>query len=137
MQQASSAFDVDAFGRRHIGTTPADHERMLAEVGYESLDELMAAAVPSSIRMGEVLDSAIPAAATEREALAELAALAEQNTVRTSMIGLGYSGTITPSVIQRNVLENPSWYTAYTPYQPEISQGRLEALINFRRWCPT
>ncbi|MDQ0575967.1 aminomethyl-transferring glycine dehydrogenase [Agromyces albus] len=132
MQQASSAFDVDAFGRRHIGTTPADHERMLAEVGYESLDELMAAAVPSSIRMGEVLDSAIPAAATEREALAELAALAEQNTVRTSMIGLGYSGTITPSVIQRNVLENPSWYTAYTPYQPEISQGRLEALINFQ-----
>ncbi|MBT2498883.1 aminomethyl-transferring glycine dehydrogenase [Agromyces sp. ISL-38] len=132
MQQASSAFDVDAFGRRHIGTTPADHGRMLAEVGYESLDELMAAAVPSSIRMGEVLESAIPAAATEREALAELAELAEQNTVRTSMIGLGYSGTITPSVIQRNVLENPSWYTAYTPYQPEISQGRLEALINFQ-----
>ena len=128
----SSTFDLDAFGRRHIGTTPDDHARMLAELGYETLDDLMAAAVPTSIRMEEVLNSAIPAAATEREALAELAALAEQNTVRTSMIGLGYSGTITPAVIQRNVLENPSWYTAYTPYQPEISQGRLEALINFQ-----
>ena len=128
----SSTFDLDAFGRRHIGTTPDDHARMLSELGYETLDDLMAAAVPTSIRMAEVLNSAIPAAATEREALAELAALAEQNTVRTSMIGLGYSGTITPAVIQRNVLENPSWYTAYTPYQPEISQGRLEALINFQ-----
>ena len=105
---------------------------MLAALGYDSLDALMTAAVPTSIRMGEVLNSAIPAAATEREALAELAGLAEQNTVRTSMIGLGYYGTITPAVIQRNVLENPSWYTAYTPYQPEISQGRLEALINFQ-----
>jgi glycine dehydrogenase len=129
---ASSTFDLDAFGRRHIGTTPDDHTRMLAELGYETLDDLMTAAVPTAIRMEEVLNSAIPAAATEREALAELAALAEQNTVRTSMIGLGYFGTITPAVIQRNVLENPSWYTAYTPYQPEISQGRLEALINFQ-----
>ncbi|HEU0181308.1 MAG TPA: glycine dehydrogenase (aminomethyl-transferring), partial [Agromyces mariniharenae] len=105
---------------------------MLAALGYDSLDALMTAAVPTAIRMGEVVDSVIPPAATEREAIAELAALAEQNTVRTSMIGLGYSGTITPAVIQRNVLENPSWYTAYTPYQPEISQGRLEALINFQ-----
>jgi len=128
----SSTFDLDAFGRRHIGTTPSDHGIMLAELGYDSLEALMTAAVPSSIRMGEVLNSAIPAAATEREALAELAALADQNAVRTSMIGLGYFGTITPAVIQRNVLENPSWYTAYTPYQPEISQGRLEALINFQ-----
>ncbi|KRE21594.1 aminomethyl-transferring glycine dehydrogenase [Agromyces sp. Soil535] len=128
----SSAFDADAFGRRHIGTTPHDHEWMLAALGYDSLDALMTAAVPTAIRMGEVIDSVIPPAATEREALEELAALAEQNTVRTSMIGLGYSGTITPAVIQRNVLENPSWYTAYTPYQPEISQGRLEALINFQ-----
>ncbi|WP_127793905.1 aminomethyl-transferring glycine dehydrogenase [Agromyces sp. LHK192] len=132
MPSTSSTFDLDAFGRRHIGTTPADHARMLAELGHDTIDDLMAAAVPTAIRMGEVLSSAIPAAATEREALAELAALAEQNTVRTSMIGLGYSGTITPAVIQRNVLENPSWYTAYTPYQPEISQGRLEALINFQ-----
>ncbi|GAA1056704.1 glycine dehydrogenase (decarboxylating) [Agromyces luteolus] len=128
----STAFDVDAFGRRHIGTTPRDHEWMLAALGYDSLDALMDAAVPSAIRMHEVLDSVIPAAATEREALSELRELADANTVRTSMIGLGYSGTITPAVIQRNVLENPSWYTAYTPYQPEISQGRLEALINFQ-----
>lgn len=128
----SPAFDLDAFGRRHIGTTPHDHEWMLAALGYDSLDALMTAAVPTAIRMGEVVDSVIPPAATEREAIGELAALAEQNTVRTSMIGLGYSGTITPAVIQRNVLENPSWYTAYTPYQPEISQGRLEALINFQ-----
>lgn len=128
----SPAFDLDAFGRRHIGTTPHDHEWMLAALGYDSLDALLTAAVPTAIRMGEVVDSVIPPAATEREAIGELAALAEQNTVRTSMIGLGYSGTITPAVIQRNVLENPSWYTAYTPYQPEISQGRLEALINFQ-----
>jgi glycine dehydrogenase len=132
LSTTSSAFGADAFARRHIGTTEGDHARMLAALGHQTLDELMAAAVPASIRMGEVLDSAIPAAATEREAIAELAALADQNTVRTSMIGLGYSGTITPAVIQRNVLENPSWYTAYTPYQPEISQGRLEALINFQ-----
>ncbi|WP_136707888.1 aminomethyl-transferring glycine dehydrogenase [Agromyces sp. H66] len=132
MTSTSPAFDVDAFGRRHIGTTPRDHEWMLAALGYDSLDALLKAAVPTAIRMGEVFDSAIPAAATEREALAELRALADANTVRTSMIGLGYSGTITPAVIQRNVLENPSWYTAYTPYQPEISQGRLEALINFQ-----
>jgi glycine dehydrogenase len=128
----SPAFDVDAFGRRHIGTTPRDHEWMLAALGYDSLDALMDAAVPTAIRMHDVVDSVIPAAATEREALAELRALADANTVRTSMIGLGYSGTITPAVIQRNVLENPSWYTAYTPYQPEISQGRLEAIINFQ-----
>lgn len=129
---SSPAFDVDAFGRRHIGTTPRDHEWMLAALGYDSLDALMDAAVPTAIRMHQVVDSVIPAAATEREALAELRALADANTVRTSMIGLGYSGTITPAVIQRNVLENPSWYTAYTPYQPEISQGRLEAIINFQ-----
>ncbi|GAA4371540.1 aminomethyl-transferring glycine dehydrogenase [Agromyces bauzanensis] len=132
MTSTSSAFDVGAFGRRHIGTTPHDHEWMLAALGYDSLDALMTAAVPTAIRMREVVDSAIPAAATEREAIAELRALADANTVRTSMIGLGYFGTETPAVIRRNVLENPSWYTAYTPYQPEISQGRLEALINFQ-----
>ncbi|WP_173924460.1 aminomethyl-transferring glycine dehydrogenase [Agromyces sp. Marseille-P2726] len=129
---SSSTFDLDAFGRRHIGTTPDDHALMLTQVGHESLDDLMAAAVPTAIRMEEVIDSVIPPAATERQAIAELAGLAQQNSVRTSLIGLGYSGTITPAVIQRNVLENPSWYTAYTPYQPEISQGRLEALINFQ-----
>ncbi|WP_370454777.1 aminomethyl-transferring glycine dehydrogenase [Schumannella sp. 10F1B-5-1] len=108
---------------------------MLDAVGYASVDALMDAAVPSGIRLqpGENDGTAaLPPAATEREALAELRALADRNTVRRSMIGLGYYGTVTPSVIQRNVLENPSWYTAYTPYQPEISQGRLEALINFQ-----
>jgi len=125
-------FAHDAFARRHIGTAPDDHRRMLDALGYGSLDDLMHAAVPASIRISERLESAIPPAATEREALDELRALAEQNTPRTAMIGLGYFGTLTPAVIQRNVLENPSWYTAYTPYQPEISQGRLEALLNFQ-----
>jgi glycine dehydrogenase len=124
--------DPSAFRHRHIGTTADTRARMLAAIGLGSTDELMARAVPASIRTGDDAPSALPAAATEREALAELRRLAAKNTVRTSMIGLGYSGTITPAVIQRNVLENPSWYTAYTPYQPEISQGRLEALLNFQ-----
>ncbi|GAA2748947.1 aminomethyl-transferring glycine dehydrogenase [Amnibacterium kyonggiense] len=122
----------DAFQRRHIGTTPDAQAAMLAAVGVDSTDELMARAVPSAIALADDAPSALPPAATERRAIAELRALAARNTVRTSMIGLGYSGTITPAVIQRNVLENPSWYTAYTPYQPEISQGRLEALLNFQ-----
>ncbi|KQX07415.1 MULTISPECIES: aminomethyl-transferring glycine dehydrogenase [unclassified Leifsonia] len=132
MTSASSAFDMDAFGRRHIGVGLDAQAEMLTELGYDSLESLMSAAVPASIAIGEHLTSVIPEAATEREALAELRSLADQNTVRTSLIGLGYYGTITPAVIKRNVLENPSWYTAYTPYQPEISQGRLEALINFQ-----
>ncbi|AMB59018.1 aminomethyl-transferring glycine dehydrogenase [Microterricola viridarii] len=132
MNPTSSAFNTDAFGRRHIGVGVNEQQQMLQTLGYDSLEDLLTAAVPESIRVGEILNSAIPDAATEREALAELRAIADQNTVRTSMIGLGYYGTITPSVIKRNVLENPSWYTAYTPYQPEISQGRLEALINFQ-----
>src|SRR3546814_8396886 len=90
----------------------------------------MDAAVPSGSRAAAALS--LPEARSEREALADLRVLAGRNRVRRSMIGLGYHGTITPAVIQRNVLENPSWYTAYTPYQPEISQGRLEALINFQ-----
>ncbi|MET0932904.1 MAG: glycine dehydrogenase (aminomethyl-transferring), partial [Mycetocola sp.] len=122
----------ELFSERHIGTDAAAQASMLASVGYDSVDALVEAAVPESIHVGEILNSSIPPAATEREALAELRLLADQNTVRTSMIGLGYYGTITPAVIKRNVLENPSWYTAYTPYQPEISQGRLEALINFQ-----
>jgi glycine dehydrogenase len=122
---------TDQFADRHIGTDSVAQLAMLAAVGYDSIDALMDAAVPTAIRVAE-LPSTIPAPATEREALAELRALADANTVRRSMIGLGYYGTITPAVIQRNVLENPSWYTAYTPYQPEISQGRLEALINFQ-----
>lgn len=118
------------FADRHIGTDSAAQQIMLQAVGYSSVDDLMDAAVPSGIRVQAA--AALPAAVSERAALAELRALAAKNRVRRSMIGLGYSGTITPAVIQRNVLENPSWYTAYTPYQPEISQGRLEALINFQ-----
>ncbi len=121
-----------SFADRHIGTTPADQQTMLEAVGQSSLDALVRAAIPESIHVGPVTDSVIPAAVGETEALAELRAKAGRNTVRRAMIGLGYHGTHTPAVIQRNVLENPSWYTAYTPYQPEISQGRLEALINFQ-----
>jgi glycine dehydrogenase len=123
---------LDGFAARHIGTDAAAQRRMLDVLGYDSVDDLLATAVPASIqtRAGETSD--IPAAASEAEALAELRALASQNRVARPMIGLGYYDTFTPSVIARNVLENPSWYTAYTPYQPEISQGRLEALINFQ-----
>lgn len=123
---------TDRFVDRHIGTDSVEQLHMLQAVGYDTIDHLMDAAVPSGIRLAQQGPSSIPAPATEREALAELRAIAAHNRVRRSMIGLGYSGTITPAVIQRNVLENPSWYTAYTPYQPEISQGRLEALINFQ-----
>ncbi|MFP1601705.1 aminomethyl-transferring glycine dehydrogenase [Microbacterium sp. 2216-1] len=108
---------------------------MLAALGVDGdapVEALMRQAVPQSIFTEPAADSGIPTAASEAEALAELRALASRNTVNRAMIGLGYYGTFTPSVIQRNVLENPSWYTAYTPYQPEISQGRLEALINFQ-----
>ncbi|MFJ8828131.1 aminomethyl-transferring glycine dehydrogenase [Streptomyces sp. NPDC102467] len=118
------------FEQRHIGPDDAAQAKMLAQVGYGSLDELTAAAVPDVIKSAEALD--LPAARTEAEVLAELRALADRNQVLGSMIGLGYYGTFTPPVILRNVMENPSWYTAYTPYQPEISQGRLEALLNFQ-----
>ncbi|TQL47331.1 glycine dehydrogenase [Homoserinimonas aerilata] len=122
-----------AFASRHIGTTGVDDEQvMLAAVGYESVEALVQAAVPQSIHVDPIANSTIPPAASEREALAELRVIAGYNRVRRSMIGLGYHDTVTPAVIKRNVLENPSWYTAYTPYQPEISQGRLEALINFQ-----
>ena len=119
------------FAARHIGVTTAAHrQRMLDAVGYPSMDALLDDAIPAAIR--EKLALAVPPAATEAQAAAELRELAARNTVLTSMIGLGYHDTITPAVIRRSVLENPAWYTAYTPYQPEISQGRLEALINFQ-----
>jgi glycine dehydrogenase len=121
-----------SFAERHIGTDSLAQLEMLSAVGYDTVERLVDAAVPTSIHAQPVASSTIPAPATERDALKELRALADQNTVRRSMIGLGYYDTITPAVIKRNVLENPSWYTAYTPYQPEISQGRLEALINFQ-----
>src|ERR1700720_4518866 len=118
------------FARRHIGPSPRDVAAMLETVGAKSLNELMAQTLPSPIRQQAPLDLGAPL--SETEALAHMTALAKQNQVFTSMIGQGYSGTILPAVIQRNILENPAWYTAYTPYQPEISQGRLEALFNFQ-----
>src|SRR3954463_12965019 len=118
------------FARRHIGPSPRDIEAMLETVGAKSLAALMSQTLPSSIRQQQPLDLGEPL--SETEALAHMARLAAQNQVFTSLIGQGYSGTILPAVIQRNILENPAWYTAYTPYQPEISQGRLEALFNFQ-----
>ncbi len=120
----------DEFAGRHIGPDPDDVAAMLVELGLADLDELIDQVVPASIRSSEPL--ALPAGVSETEALARLRELADRNQVMTSLIGLGYSATITPPVILRNVLENPAWYTAYTPYQPEISQGRLEALLNFQ-----
>jgi glycine dehydrogenase len=118
------------FVDRHIGLRPADIDTMLARLGFESLDDLMAAAVPGGIRSAASLD--LPEPVSEEVAARELREIAETNRPGEPMIGLGYHGTITPPVIRRNVLEDPSWYTAYTPYQPEISQGRLEALLNFQ-----
>jgi len=118
------------FSRRHIGPSAEDRTRMLARVGYPDIDAFTDAVVPEVIRWHDAL--ALPAAAGEPETLAELRAMADRNVAVHSMIGLGYAGTHTPGVILRNILENPAWYTAYTPYQPEISQGRLEALLNFQ-----
>ncbi len=121
---------LDTFERRHTGSPTAEVAEMLRTVGYESVDALADAAVPAKIRLKRPLR--LPAAVGEREALAELRAIAAKNKVYRSFIGLGYYDTATPGVIQRNILENPAWYTAYTPYQAEISQGRLEALLNYQ-----
>jgi len=126
-----SEIDSAAFAARHIGPSEDDQRAMLATLGYPSLDELLTAALPAYARPPASL-AALPPPRTEREVLDDLRQLAARNTVAVSMIGLGYYGTVTPAVIRRNVLENPAWYTAYTPYQPEISQGRLEALLNFQ-----
>jgi glycine dehydrogenase len=117
------------FAERHIGPSPDEQAKMLAVLGYGSLDDLVAHAVPATIA-DRALD--LPAPASEAQMLAELRELAGRNRRLVSMIGLGYADTVTPPVIRRNVLESPAWYTAYTPYQPEISQGRLEALLNFQ-----
>jgi len=134
-QTQTDSTSIDAtqeaeFVARHIGPTPSQIERMLATIGVGSLDELIGQAVPASIRFDGTLD--LPGPASERDVIAELRGLAGQNRVLTSLIGMGYTNTIMPPVIVRNVFENPAWYTAYTPYQPEISQGRLEALLNFQ-----
>ena len=118
------------FAQRHIGLSDADIATMLDRLGFDSLEALMDAVIPATIRTKEPLD--LPAALSETGAVGELRALAASNRPAEAMIGLGYHGTITPGVIRRNVLEDPSWYTAYTPYQPEISQGRLEAMLNFQ-----
>jgi len=120
----------DGFESRHIGPGPHDVRAMLETIGAASLDELIAQTIPEDIRQRTPLD--LGTALSETEALARARELAARNVVLTSLIGQGYYGTILPPVIQRNILENPAWYTAYTPYQPEISQGRLEALLNFQ-----
>ncbi|MGN6554515.1 MAG: aminomethyl-transferring glycine dehydrogenase [Verrucomicrobiota bacterium] len=127
---ADSLAHPDKFVQRHIGPNAVETQEMLKLLGHSSLDALTDAAVPAQIRLDKPLQ--LPAARTEHEALAELRAVASQNQVCRSFIGMGYSDCITPPVIQRNVLENPGWYTQYTPYQAEISQGRLEALLNFQ-----
>src|SRR5256886_3379212 len=118
------------FARRHIGPNETETVEMLREVGFENLDALIDATVPKNIRLDRELN--LPEAKSEAEALAELRAISKQNKIAKSFIGAGYSDCITPPVIQRNILENPGWYTAYTPYQAELAQGRLEALLNFQ-----
>src|SRR6266540_3232424 len=122
----------EEFSDRHLGPSPDEQVKMLAELGLASLDQLLDQTVPAAIRLDPDRPLGLPAGMTERAASARLRELAARNQVFTSLIGLGYHGTITPPVIQRNVLEDPAWYTAYTPYQPEIAQGRLEALLNFQ-----
>src|SRR2546426_798145 len=122
--------DQDLLQDRHIGPSPDDQAAMLATLGYDSLDAFIDAVVPEDIRLRQPLR--IPPAISEQEALEKLHKLAAQNQIFRSYLGMGYHDCFTPAVIQRNVLENPGWYTAYTPYQPEIAQGRLEALLNFQ-----
>ncbi|NQD40536.1 aminomethyl-transferring glycine dehydrogenase [Glutamicibacter halophytocola] len=129
MTQISASTNSE-FVARHIGPRPSDVDTMLQTLGYNSLEDLIDTAVPADIRQDAMLD--IPAALSETQALAHLRDLASKNVMKTQMIGQGFYDTITPAVIRRNIVENPAWYTAYTPYQPEISQGRLEALLNFQ-----
>lgn len=122
--------NINSFVERHIGPTAAEQQHMLDALGYSDLDALMAAVIPDSIKNTSVLESTD--GVSEEHALAELKAIAQKNQIFRSHIGQGYYPTHTPAPILRNLLENPAWYTAYTPYQPEISQGRLEALLNFQ-----
>ena len=129
-----SLFDLENhndFIQRHIGPTEQQQAAMARAIGYDSLDALIDDTVPRAIRREQPMQ--LPGPQTEQQVLARLRALASQNVVNRSFIGMGYYDTITPPVIQRNVLENPGWYTAYTPYQPEISQGRLEALLTYQQ----
>ena len=126
----ASLAPADRFATRHIGPSPDEVRGMLATVGYDSLDAFIDAVVPADIRLGRPLQ--LPPGRTEREVLQALRGLAAQNQLYRSYIGMGYHHSFTPQVIQRNIVENPGWYTAYTPYQPEVAQGRLEALLNFQ-----
>src|SRR5690242_697966 len=130
MHKREQSVDITSFARRHIGPNPEETAEMLRAVGFENLDALIAATVPKNIRLDHELN--LPPAKSEAEALAELRAISKKNKIARSFIGAGYSDSITPPVIQRNILENPGWYTAYTPYQAELAQGRLEALLNFQ-----
>jgi glycine dehydrogenase len=130
MQRRDKIIDPNSFARRHIGPNDDEVRAMLREVGFESLDSLVEAAVPKNIRLDRELN--LPEPKSETEALAELRAISRKNKIAHAFIGCGYSDCITPPVIQRNILENPGWYTAYTPYQAELAQGRLEALLNFQ-----
>src|SRR5439155_3286600 len=121
---------VATFADRHIGPSTEETMQMLRELGFENLDALVDATVPKNIRLDRTLD--LPKAKSENEALTELRALSSKNKVARNFTGAGYSDTNTPPVIHRNILENPGWYTAYTPYQAELAQGRLEALLNFQ-----
>jgi glycine dehydrogenase len=118
------------FSSRHLGVLGSDRQSMLNMLGYSEMDGLIADAVPAVIRNATAMN--LPAALSEVDALARLSGIMERNQLKKSFIGQGYYGTHTPTVIQRNILENPGWYTAYTPYQAEIAQGRLEALLNFQ-----
>ncbi|MFQ5551577.1 MAG: glycine dehydrogenase (aminomethyl-transferring), partial [Gemmatimonadales bacterium] len=124
------SLSAESFKDRHLGPRASDVQDMLEFLGYRDFEALMDAVVPENIRMHEPLE--LPAAKREAATLHTLRAIAQRNRVTKSYIGMGYSDCITPPVILRNILENPGWYTAYTPYQPEISQGRLEALLNYQ-----
>jgi glycine dehydrogenase len=130
MHAREAKIDIDSFAKRHIGPNAEETAEMLRAVGFQNLDALIDATVPKNIRLDRELN--LPQAKSEAEALAELRAISKKNRIAKSFIGAGYSDCITPPVIQRNILENPGWYTAYTPYQAELAQGRLEALLNFQ-----
>ena len=121
---------TDTFIHRHIGPTDADAHEMLATLGLQSMEELSKATVPADIRLQKELG--LPLHRGEQAVLEEIRAIASENQIYRSLIGMGYHDCVTPGVIQRNIFENPSWYTQYTPYQAEIAQGRLEALVNFQ-----
>ena len=120
----------DEFIRRHLGPSAADQQEMLSELGFQDIEQLIKATLPESIKLDLPLE--LPAPLSEQRTLAKLRTFADRIKPTRSLIGTGYHPTITPGVIQRNILENPAWYTSYTPYQAEISQGRLEALFNYQ-----